>query len=81
VISIDTKKKKLIGNNKNGGKEWAPEGQPTAVKVQDFIDKQLGKAIPYGVYDIAKNRGFVSVGIDKDTACAKMARAAKRRGP
>ena len=68
VISIDTKKKELIGNYKNGGKEWAPAGTPRSVKVHDFIDKKLGKAIPYGVYDIAKNKGFVSVGIDKDTA-------------
>ena len=67
VISIDTKKKELIGNYKNGGREWAPKGAPREVKVHDFLDKQLGKAIPYGVYDIAKNRGFVSVGIDKDT--------------
>jgi hypothetical protein len=67
VISIDTKKKEIIGNYKNGGKEWAPEGSPRTVKVHDFIDKKLGKAIPYGVYDIAKNKGFVSVGIDKDT--------------
>lgn len=67
VISIDTKKKELIGNYKNGGKEWAPAGTPRTVKVHDFIDKKLGKAIPYGVYDIAKNKGFVSVGIDKDT--------------
>ena len=68
VISIDTKKKELIGNYKNGGKEWAPEGTPKDVKCHDFIDKKLGKAIPYGIYDIAKNKGFVSVGIDKDTA-------------
>lgn len=68
VISIDTKKKELVGTYKNGGKEWMPEGKPWNVKVHDFIDKNLGKAIPYGVYDIAKNRGFVSVGIDKDTA-------------
>lgn len=67
VISIETKKKELIGNYKNGGREWAPKGAPREVKVHDFLDKQLGKAIPYGVYDIAKNRGFVSVGIDKDT--------------
>ena len=68
VISIDTKKKEIIGNYKNGGKEWAPEGKPTEVKVHDFIDKKLGKAVPYGIYDVAKNKGFVSVGIDKDTA-------------
>lgn len=67
VISIDTKKKELIGNYKNGGKEWMPKGKPRHVKTHDFIDKNLGKAIPYGVYDIAKNKGFVSVGIDKDT--------------
>jgi DDE family transposase len=68
VISVDTKKKELIGSYKNDGKEWAPEGTPQEVKVHDFIDKKLGKAVPYGVYDVAKNKGFVSVGIDKDTA-------------
>lgn len=68
VISVDTKKKELIGNYKNNGKEWLPQGKPTDVKVYDFIDKKLGKAIPYGVYDITKNKGFVSVGIDHDTA-------------
>lgn len=68
VISVDTKKKEIIGNYKNNGKEWRPEGKPREVKTHDFIDKKLGKAIPYGVYDIAKNKGFVSVGIDKDTA-------------
>lgn len=67
VISIDTKKKELIGNYKNGGQEWAPKGALRKVKVHDFLDKRLGKAIPYGVYDIAKDKGFVSVGIDKDT--------------
>lgn len=67
VISIDTKKKELIGNYKNGGQEWAPKGAARKVKVHDFLDKQLGKAIPYGVYDLAQNTGFVSVGIDKDT--------------
>jgi hypothetical protein len=68
VISVDTKKKELVGNYKNSGKEWLPQGKPTDVKVYDFIDKKLGKAIPYGVYDITKNKGFVSVGIDHDTA-------------
>lgn len=68
VISVDTKKKELIGNYKNSGKEWLPQGKPTDVKVYDFIDKKLGKAIPYGVYDITKDKGFVSVGIDHDTA-------------
>jgi hypothetical protein len=68
VISVDTKKKELVGNYKNNGKEWLPQGKPKDVKVYDFIDKKLGKAIPYGVYDVAKNKGFVSVGIDNDTA-------------
>ena len=68
VISIDTKKKEILGNYKNGGKEWVPKGKPQKVKVHDFIDKKLGKVIPYGVYDIARNKGFVSVGIDHDTA-------------
>lgn len=68
VISVDTKKKELIGNYKNNGKEWLPQGKPKDVKVYDFIDKKIGKAIPYGVYDITKNKGFVSVGIDHDTA-------------
>lgn len=68
VISVDCKKKELIGNFKNSGEEWLPTGTPTTVKVYDFIDKDLGKAIPYGVYDIANNEGWVSVGISHDTA-------------
>jgi hypothetical protein len=68
VISVDTKKKELVGNYKNSGKEWLPQGKPTDVKVYDFIDKKLGKVIPYGIYDVTKNKGFVSVGIDHDTA-------------
>lgn len=68
VISIDTKKKEILGNHKNVGKEWAPKGAPREVKVHDFIDKKLGKAIPYGIYDVGQNKGFVSVGIDHDTA-------------
>jgi len=68
VISVDTKKKELVGNFKNGGREWRPEGEPTEVLVHDFMDKTLGKAIPYGVYDITQNQGWVSVGIDHDTA-------------
>jgi len=68
VISVDTKKKELIGNFKNNGKEWQPKGQPEQVFVHDFEDKNLGKAIPYGVYDITKNEGWVSVGIDHDTS-------------
>lgn len=68
VISVDCKKKELIGNYKNTGVEWLPEKQPTKVKVYDFIDKNLGKAVPYGVYDIGNNEGWVSVGISHDTA-------------
>ena len=68
VVSVDTKKKELVGDFKNGGREWRPEGQPEAVRVHDFQDKELGKAIPYGVYDVTNNQGWVSVGIDHDTA-------------
>jgi hypothetical protein len=68
VISVDTKKKELVGDFKNAGREWRPKGEPELVRVHDFKDKQLGKAIPYGVYDIAANQGWVSVGIDHDTA-------------
>ena len=68
VISVDTKKKELVGAFKNGGREWHPCGEPEQVLVYDFIDKELGKAIPYGVYDITENQGWVSVGIDHDTA-------------
>jgi len=68
VISVDCKKKELIGNYKNSGVEWHKKGEAPNVKVYDFIDKQLGKAVPYGVYDMAKNQGWVSVGISKDTA-------------
>lgn len=68
VISIDTKKKELVGDFKNGGREWLPQGKPEPVRVHDFVDKDLGKAIPYGVYDVTNNQGWVSVGIDHDTA-------------
>lgn len=68
VISIDTKKKELVGAFKNAGREWRPQGEPEAVQVHDFLDPQLGKAIPYGVYDVSANQGWVSVGIDHDTA-------------
>jgi transposase len=68
VISVDCKKKENIGNFKNAGREWAEKNNPTKVKVYDFIDKDLGKAIPYGVYDIQNNEGFVNVGISHDTA-------------
>ena len=68
VISVDTKKKELVGEFKNGGREWRPQGEPDEVRVHDFLDKDLGKAIPYGVYDITNNQGWVSVGVDHDTA-------------
>lgn len=68
VISVDTKKKELIGNYRNGGSDWRPKGDPYRVKVHDFEDKQLGKVVPYGVYDIAANAGWVSLGITSDTA-------------
>jgi hypothetical protein len=62
VLSVDTKKKELVGPYKNGGREWQPTGQPERVKTHDFLDQELGKAIPYGVYDVRRNQGFVSVG-------------------
>ena len=68
VISVDTKKKELVGDFKNGGREWQPSGQPEVVRVHDFVDQKLGKAIPYGVYDVTANAGWVSVGTDHDTA-------------
>jgi DDE family transposase len=77
VVSVDTKKKELVGEFKNPGAEWQPQGQPEKVKVHDFPDKKRGKAIPYGVYDLACNEGWVSVGIDHDTAefaCASIQR-------
>lgn len=67
VISVDTKKKELVGEFKNAGREWHPKGQPPAVRVHDFQDDELGKAIPYGVYDLSANAGWVSVGVDHDT--------------
>ncbi len=67
VISVDTKKKELIGNFKNAGREWQPQGEPELVDVHDFPSDAVGKAIPYGVYDLAANDGFVSVGVDHDT--------------
>ncbi len=68
VISVDCKKKEMLGNIKNAGRDWFPSKEPTKVKVYDFIDDKLGKAIPYGVYDVANNEGWVSVGINHDTA-------------
>ena len=67
VISVDTKKKELVGDFANGGREWQPVGQPEQVRVHDFVDRDRGKAIPYGIYDIAANQGWVSVGTDHDT--------------
>jgi hypothetical protein len=68
VISVDTKKKELVGDFKNAGREWHLKGKPELVRVHDFKDKELGKAIPYGVYDLKLDEGYVNVGIDHDTA-------------
>jgi hypothetical protein len=68
AISVDTKKKELVGDFKNAGRQWRPKGAPQAVRIHDFQDPALGKAIPYGVYDLLNNQGWVSVGIDHDTA-------------
>lgn len=67
VISVDTKKKELVGNFKNGGREWQPKDEPDLVDVHDFPQDAIGKAIPYGIYDVGANDGFVSVGVDHDT--------------
>jgi hypothetical protein len=77
VISVDTKKKELVGQFKNPGSDYRPEGEPEKVNVHDFIDKDLGKAIPYGIYDVGENSGWVSVGVDHDTS--EFAVAAIRR--
>jgi Rhodopirellula transposase DDE domain len=68
VISVDTKKKELVGEFRIAGREWQPSGEPVEVRVHDFIDQDLGKAIPYGVYDVTEDQGWVSVGMDHDTA-------------
>jgi len=68
VISVDTKKKELVGRFRNGGREWRPKGKPLEVEVHDFPDPEVGKAIPYGVYDLTNNEAWVSLGIDHDTA-------------
>jgi Rhodopirellula transposase DDE domain len=68
VVSVDTKEKELVGDFKNGGREWRPQGQPELVRVYDFADQDLGKAIPYGVYDQTANMGWVNVGVDHDPA-------------
>lgn len=77
AISVDTKKKELVGNFRNGGREWRPQGSPVEVAVHDFPDPKVKKAIPYGVYDLNRNEGWVSVGIDHDTA--RFAAASIRR--
>jgi hypothetical protein len=77
VVSVDTKKKELIGDFANGGREWQPKGEPVEVRTHDFIDERLGKAIPYGVYDVGRNEGFVNVGVTHDTP--EFAVAALRR--
>jgi hypothetical protein len=68
VISVDTKKKELVGDFKNAGREWRPRGDPEEVRVHDFLIKELGRAVPYGIYDLAANAGWVAVGVDNDTA-------------
>jgi transposase len=73
VISVDTKKKELVGEFKNPGREWCRQGHPTRVRIHDFADKKLGKAIPYGIYDLTANLGWVSVGIDHDTSAFAVA--------
>src|SRR5713226_3215622 len=77
VISVDTKKKELVGDFTNRGREWHPIGHPEEVRVHDFVDPDLGKAIPYGVYDIAANCGWVSVGTDHDTPAFAVAAVAR----
>ena len=68
MISMDTKKKEIVGDFKNGGRELRPKGQPELVRVHDFVDPKLGRATPYGIYDLGDNRAWVSVGMDHDTA-------------
>ncbi|MEU0155783.1 ISAzo13 family transposase, partial [Micromonospora fulviviridis] len=73
VVSVDTKKKELVGLYKNGGREWRPAGEPVQVKTHDFVDREVGKAIPYGVYDVTADTGWVNVGCDHDTAAFAVA--------
>ena len=73
VISVDAKKKENVGNFKNGGAEWAPAGQPERVSVHDFADEELGKVVPYGIYDLTANTGWVNVGTDHDTGAFAVA--------
>ena len=71
MISVDTKKKELVGDFKNAGREWRRQGEPEEVRVHDFLIKELGRAVPYGIYDLASNAGWVSVGITHDTAASR----------
>jgi hypothetical protein len=87
VISVDTKEKELVGDFKNAGREWRPQGEPEEVRVHDFLIKELGRAVPYGIYDLAANAGWVSVGMNHDTSAfgvqafaSRCASASKRRG-
>jgi len=73
VISVDAKKKELVGDFKNAGREWRPKGRPAYVRVYDFVDEELGKALPYGVYDVGANEGWVSVGVTHDTPAFALA--------
>ena len=73
VISVDTKKKELVGDFKNNGREWRPKGEPEAVRVHDFLIEELGRAVPYGIYDLAANTGWVGVGMDNDTSAFAVA--------
>ena len=68
MISVDTKKKELVGDFRNNGREYRPQERPEEARVQDFLIKELGRAAPYGVYDLAANAGWVSVGVNHDTA-------------
>jgi hypothetical protein len=67
VLSVDTKKKELVGDFKNAGREWRKQGDREEVRVHDFLTKELGRAVPYGIYDLAANAGWVNVGVDNDT--------------
>jgi transposase len=73
VISVDTKKKELVGQYRNGGREWRPAGEPVQVNTHDFLDREAGKAVPYGIYDVTADSGWVTVGCDHDTAAFAVA--------
>ena len=68
LSAVDTKKKELVGNFKSNGREWRPQGSPEEVRVHDFLIKELGRAVPYGIYDLTANPGWVSVGMNHDTS-------------